>query len=113
MVGTLPGGRQWLFSGLFLAAGIGGRIWAEKRHPGMTAERQSKQSFRHAEIWDKVLAPLMAVSIVFPMVIVAGLGPSPYWSPEFSIEFCVLGFAAIAFGYAFAAWALAGKPIFL
>ena len=47
-------------------------MWAEQRHPGLLAERQNIESMQNAKAWDKVLAPLMAVSIGFPMVIVAG-----------------------------------------
>ena len=104
--------QAWLYSLLILAAGIGGRMWAEQRHPGITAERQNIESFHKAKAWDKVLAPLMAVSIVFPMVIVAGLDHRYNWSPEFPLWFSVIGFIFIAFGYAFAAWALAENRFF-
>ncbi|HKJ19299.1 MAG TPA: hypothetical protein VJ993_01440, partial [Woeseiaceae bacterium] len=77
--------QAWIYSTLILAAGIGGRIWAEQRHPGLTAERQNIEKIQNAKTWDKVLAPLMAVSIVFPMVIVAGLDHRFHWSPEFTI----------------------------
>ena len=104
--------QAWLYSLLILTAGIGGRMWAEQRHPGITAERQNKESFHNAKAWDKVLAPLMAVSVVFPMVIVAGLDHRYNWSPEFPLWLSVIGFIFIAFGYAFAAWALAENRFF-
>ena len=62
--GDLGWWQAWLYSLLILAAGIGGRMWAEQRHPGITAERQNKESFHDAKVWDNVLAPLMAVSFV-------------------------------------------------
>ena len=71
--GDLGWWQAWLYSMLFLAAAIGGRMWAEQRHPGLTAERQNTESIQNAKAWDKVLAPLMAISLGFPMVIVAGL----------------------------------------
>ena len=110
--GDLGWWQAWLYSLLILAAGIGGRMWAEQRHPGITAERQNKESFHNAKAWDKVLAPLMAVSVVFPMVIVAGLDHRYNWSPEFPLWLSVVGFIFIAFGYAFAAWALAENRFF-
>ena len=110
--GDLGWWQAWLYSLLFLGIGIGGRMWAEQRHPGITAERQNKQSFHNAKTWDKVLAPLMAVSILFPMVIVAGLDHRYNWSPEFPLWLRVIGFIFIAFGYAFAAWALAENRFF-
>jgi len=110
--GNLAWWQAWLYSILILATGIGGRIWAEQRHPGLTAERQDKDIFQNAKAWDKVLAPLMAVSVVFPMVIVAGLDHRYNWSPEFPLWLSVVGFIIIAFGYAFAAWALAENRFF-
>lgn len=104
--------QAWLYSVLILTAGIGGRIWAEQRHPGLTSERQDKKSFQAAKPWDKVLAPLMAVSLVFPMVIVAGLDHRYHWSPELPFLLSVIGFFFIAFGYAFAAWAMAENRFF-
>ncbi|MCB1916777.1 MAG: isoprenylcysteine carboxylmethyltransferase family protein [Rhodocyclaceae bacterium] len=110
--GDLGWWPAWLYSLLFLSAGIGGRIWAERRHPGIMAERQSRESFRDAKAWDKVLAPLMAVSVVFPLVIVAGLDHRYGWSPDFPPWLTVSGFVLIASGYAFAAWALAENRFF-
>lgn len=104
--------QAWLYSILILAAGIGGRMWAEQRHPGLTAERQNIENIQNAKAWDKVLAPLMAVSLVFPMVIVAGLDHRYSWSPEFPLWLIVIGFILISLGYAFAAWALAENRFF-
>lgn len=110
--GDLGWRQGWLYSVLILAAGIGGRIWAEKRHPGLTAERQNIAKIQNAKAWDKVLAPLMAVSVGFPVVIVAGLDHRYNWSPEFPIWLIVIGFILVSLGYAFAAWALAENRFF-
>ena len=64
--------KAWIYSILVVVAGIGGRVWAEQRHPGLTAERQNIEKIQSAKAWDKVLAPLMALSVGFPLVIVAG-----------------------------------------
>ncbi|MCW8855071.1 MAG: isoprenylcysteine carboxylmethyltransferase family protein [Gammaproteobacteria bacterium] len=104
--------QAWVYSLLILAAGIGGRLWAEQRHPGLTAERQNIENIQNAKAWDKVLAPLMAVSIAYPMVIVAGLDHHYHWSPEFPLWLSVTGFILITFGYAFAAWAVAENRFF-
>jgi protein-S-isoprenylcysteine O-methyltransferase Ste14 len=104
--------QAWLYSLLILATGIGGRMWAEQRHPGLTAERQNIENIQNAKAWDKVLAPLMAVSIGYPMVIVAGLDHRYNWSPEFPLWLIVTGFILISLGYAFAAWALAENRFF-
>ena len=110
--GNLGWWQAWLYSLLILAAGIGGRIWAEQRHPGLMSERQNIDNVKNAKSWDKVLAPLMAVSVGFPMVIVAGLDHRYNWSPEFPLWLIVIGFILISFGYAFAAWALAENKFF-
>ena len=110
--GDIDWWQAWLYALLILCAGIGGRAWAEQRHPGITSERQNKTSFKNAKSWDKVLAPLMAVSLVFPMVIVAGLDHRYHWSPEFPLWLIIVGFILILFGYAFASWALAENRFF-
>ena len=110
--GDLGWWQAWLYSLLILAAGIGGRIWAEQRHPGMLAERQNIENIQNAKAWDKMLAPLMAVSVGYPMVVVAGLDHRLGWSSEFPLWLVVIGFIMIAIGYAFAAWALAENRFF-
>ena len=104
--------QAWFYSLLFVAAGIGGRIWAERRHPGLMAERQNIENVQNAKSWDKVLAPLMAVSVGLPIVIVAGLDHRYNLSPEFPLWLIVIGFILISFGYAFATWALAENKFF-
>jgi len=104
--------QAWIYSLLIVAAGIGGRIWAERRHPGLLAERQNIEKIQSAKAWDKVLAPLMAVSLMFPMVIVAGLDHRFGWSSVFPLWLIVIGFILISLGYAFATWALAENRFF-
>jgi len=110
--GDLGWWQAWLYSMLILAAGIGGRMWAERRHAGLTAERQNMEKVQSAKAWDKVLAPLMALSLSFPLVIVAGLDHRFGWTPLFSSWLIVLGFLLISLGYAFAAWALIENRFF-
>jgi protein-S-isoprenylcysteine O-methyltransferase Ste14 len=97
---------------LILIAGIGGRIWAEKRHPGLMAERVNLKKAADVKAWDKVLSPLMAVSVGFPLVIVAGLDHRFGWSPAFPLWLNGLGFILIAIGYAMAVWALVENRFF-
>jgi len=104
--------QAWVFTLLFLAVGIGGRLWAERRHPGLLAERATSESAEGVKPWDKVLAPLMAVSTSFPLVIVAGLDHRFEWSPRFPLWLNLLGLGLIALGYAFGTWALAENRFF-
>ncbi len=104
--------QAWLYSLLIVIVGLGGRMWAEQRHPGLLAERQDIESIQNAKAWDKVLAPLMAVSVGYPMVVVAGLDHRFNWSSEFPVWLTVSGFILISLGYAFATWALAENRFF-
>ena len=104
--------QAWVFSLLFVAAGLGGRFLAERRHPGLLAERQNIDNIQTVKAWDKVLAPLMALSLSLPLVIVAGLDHRFGWSPAFPLWLILLGFFLIAFGYAFAVWALVENRFF-
>jgi protein-S-isoprenylcysteine O-methyltransferase Ste14 len=110
--GDLCWREAWCYSLLVVAAGVGGRILAERRHPGLLAERQSIEKVQSAKAWDKVLAPLMALSVGFPLVIVAGLDHRFGWSPVFPLWLIVLGFVLISLGYAFAVWALVENRFF-
>jgi protein-S-isoprenylcysteine O-methyltransferase Ste14 len=106
--------QAWVFSPLIVAAGVGGRIWAERRHPGLMAERERTRSLKASDVkaWDKVLGPLMALSLSFPLVIVAGLDHRFGWSPVFPTWLNITGIFLIALGYAFAAWAFAENRFF-
>jgi protein-S-isoprenylcysteine O-methyltransferase Ste14 len=110
--GDLGWWQAWVYSLFIFTSGIGGRIWGEQRHPGLTAERQDTESFQQAKSWDKVLAPLMAVSISFPLVIVAGLDHRYQWTHEFPLWLNLAGLLFVWVGYAFAAWAFAENRFF-
>ena len=104
--------QAWVYSLLIVAAGVGGRILAERRHPGLMAERQNIENIQEAKTWDKTLAPLMALSVGFPLVIVAGLDHRFDWSSVFPLWLIVLGFFLIALGYAFSVWAFVKNRFF-
>ena len=104
--------QGWLYSVLFLVIGIGSRVLSEKRHPGLMAERVKFGKDQNVKPWDKVLAPLMAISLSFPLFIVAGLDHYFGWSTEFPIWLNILGFILITFGYAFASWAIIENRFF-
>lgn len=104
--------QAWVFSSLLIVVSIGGRIWAEWRHPGLLAERARFGQTPDAKPWDKVLAPLMAVSISFPIIIVASLDHRFGWSSQFPLWLNLLGLILIVFGYAFASWAMVENRFF-
>jgi protein-S-isoprenylcysteine O-methyltransferase Ste14 len=104
--------QGWFYSALIVAAGIGSRMWAEKRHPGLLAERVKLGKAKDVKSWDKVLSPLMAVSMIFPLIIVAGLDHHFGWSPVFPTWLNILGFILAVLGYTFVGWALVENRFF-
>ena len=104
--------QAWIFFVLFFVTAIGGRILAEKRHPGILEERSTSEKSQNTKPWDKVLAPLMAISLYFPPVIVAGLDHRYGWTPLFPIWLNILGLILITLGYTFGAWALIENSFF-
>ncbi|MFH1576785.1 MAG: isoprenylcysteine carboxylmethyltransferase family protein [Candidatus Margulisiibacteriota bacterium] len=110
--GDLGWWQGWFYSVLIVAAGIAPRMWGEKRHPGLLAERGKFGKAQDVKSWDKVLSPLMAVSMTFPLFIVAGLDHRFGWSPVFPTWLNILGLILIMLGYTFAGWALAENRFF-
>lgn len=104
--------QGWLYSALITVAAIGPRLWAEKRHPGLLAERGKFGKDQVVKSWDKVMAPLMALSISFPLFIVAGLDHRFGWSPRFPVWLNIVGFILIALGYTFGGWAMVENRFF-
>lgn len=104
--------QAWVFFLLFFAAGVGGHIWAEWRHPGLMAERTWAHKASNVKPWDKILAPLMALSYSFPLVIIAGLDYRFGWSVAFPTWLNLSGVFIIASGYAFATWAFVENRFF-
>ena len=75
-------------------------------------ERTHALAASDVKAWDKALAPLMALSLSFPLVIVAGLDHRFAWSPVFSVWLNITGILLVAVGYGFGAWALAENRFF-
>ena len=104
--------QAWLYGLLLFSSGIGGRLWAERRHPGLLAERSRSLEADNVKEWDKILAPLMAITISFPLVIVAGLDHRLGWSDPFGTSINLFGVVMVALGYAVSVWALAENRFF-
>lgn len=104
--------QGWAFSVLLLVIGIGSRFLAEKRHPGLMAERFKFGKGQNVKPWDKVLAPLMGFSLTFPLFIIAGLDHQFGWSHMFPIWLNIIGLILVALGYSFASWAIVENQFF-
>jgi protein-S-isoprenylcysteine O-methyltransferase Ste14 len=104
--------QGWAYSLLFASAGIGLRLWAERRHPGLMAERAQLLRAPGVKSWDRLLAPLMALSLGLPLFVVAGLDHRLVWSPDFPSWLNILGLVVAAAGYGFAGWAFLENRFF-
>ncbi len=110
--GQIAWWQSWVYALLIVAAGLLGRWGAERRHPGLMAERIQFGSAPGVKSWDKLLSPLMSVSVSFPLIIVAGLDRRFGWSPAFASWLTVAGLLLIAVGYAFGTWAVMENRFF-
>jgi protein-S-isoprenylcysteine O-methyltransferase Ste14 len=104
--------QAWVYSVTVIGFGIGIRLWADKRHPGLMAERFKFEKGEDVKSWDKVLGQLMAIFVGFPLYIMAGLDHRFGWSPAFPLWLNILGLILIALGYAFTGWALLENRFF-
>ena len=104
--------QGWAYALLFAAAGIGMRLWAERRHPGLMAERAQLSRAPGIKSWDKLLSPLMALSLGLPLFVVAGLDHRFGWSPDFPSWLNILGLVLAAAAYGFVGWAFLENRFF-
>lgn len=104
--------QAWIYSLIIVLAGLGGRIWAESRHPGILAERVKFVKSAELQPWDKILAPLVSISVSYPLIIVAGLDHRFGWTAPFSLWLNILGLVLCAIGYGLAIWALVENRFF-
>jgi protein-S-isoprenylcysteine O-methyltransferase Ste14 len=104
--------QGWAYAVLFAASGFGMRLWAERRHPGLMAERAQLSKAPGVKSWDRFLAPLMALSMGLPLFVVAGLDHRFGWSPDFPSWLNILGLVLAAVGYGFVGWAFVENRFF-
>ena len=104
--------QGWLYGLLFVSVGIGLRLWAERRQPGLMAERAQLLRAPGVKSWDRLLAPLMAMSLGLPLFVVAGLDHRFGWSPHLPTWVNILGLVLASAGYGFGGWAMLENRFF-
>lgn len=103
--------QAWVYFALLVLTFILSRWFANKRHPDLLQERANFMENANPQQWDKVLAPLVAFSSVF-IVLVAGLDRRFNWSEPFSIQLNLVGIFLIVGGYLLASYALIANRFF-
>jgi protein-S-isoprenylcysteine O-methyltransferase Ste14 len=78
----------------------------------LQADRMRFGRDQQVKAWDRVLAPLMAFSVVYLLVIVGGLDHRYGWTTPFPAWVNVVGLLLCASGYGFGAWALVENRFF-
>jgi len=76
------------------------------------AERAQLLKAPGVKDWDRLLAPLMALSLGLPLFVVAGLDHRFEWSPHFPGWLNILGLVLASAGYGFAGWAFLENRFF-
>ena len=104
--------EAWAFALILFLGFALSRALAERRHPGLLAERAGSLGREDAKPWDKVLAPALALGgLGVPLV--AGLEERLGWTPEpFSLPVKIAAMAVLVLAYAFASWAMVENAFF-
>lgn len=104
--------QAWAYAALLVVGSVGSRWWAERRHPGLLAERGSSPRLEGVKPWDRVLLPLTAGTSSIVLYIVAGLDHRLSGSPAFTPWLTVVGLMLTALGWAIGSWAMAENAFF-
>lgn len=104
--------QAWVFTAVIMVVAIGGHVLAERYNPGLMAERLSARQRPGVKVWDKVLGPLSAISLLYPQVIVAGLDHYHGWTSPFPLWVQIAAFVLILLGYALTTWAITENRFF-
>lgn len=110
--GDLLWWQAWVVTIWLLMVSLGGRVWAEIRHPGLLAERAAYEDSQNVKSWDKLLSPLMVLTVTILPYLISGLDHRFGWSPAIPVELTILGLGLTFLGYGISAWALLENRFF-
>jgi len=103
--------EAWVFVIICISGFLVSRALAERRNPGLLAERTRLLQHKDAKPWDKILVRLAGLGIgLIPLV--AGLDALFGWPPTFSLSVKILALVIILAGYAFGSYALIENRFF-
>ncbi|MCU0523149.1 MAG: isoprenylcysteine carboxylmethyltransferase family protein [Anaerolineae bacterium] len=104
--------QGWVYAILLAIVTVGSRVWADRRHPGLLAEREASQTVEGVKPWDRVLSPVMAITSSIVLYLVAGLDHRFGGRPAFPTLLTVAGFVLVVLGWAVSTWALVENAFF-
>ena len=96
----------WIYVALVVLFTIVGRFVVFRKNPDLIAERSQFTKAEGTKIWDKTIAPLLAVFAPFLVVVAAGLDMRFGWSPQLSLGVQAVAMILVVFGYLVATWAM-------
>jgi protein-S-isoprenylcysteine O-methyltransferase Ste14 len=104
--------QAWAFSLVVHVSGIGGRVWADRRHPGLQADRMKFGRGQQVRPWDKLLAVSMVLTVLYVPVLVAALDHANAWTAPLPILANLVGLLLCVVGYGVTVWALVENRFF-
>jgi len=88
------------FFGFIISRALALRCYAD-----LLAERSRSMGMEDAKVWDKILAPSMALGSIIPLV-VAGLDKLFGWTDPFTLNIKIFALVVVILGYTLGSWAL-------
>ncbi|MDJ0619211.1 MAG: isoprenylcysteine carboxylmethyltransferase family protein [Calothrix sp. MO_192.B10] len=110
--GTLNWGMAWLYVSVIIATGVISWIIMIRTSPDLIAERSKFLKAEGVKVWDKVLAPGLAIFGPLVIWIVAGLDSRFGWLPDIPLVLQFAALVVVVIGYALVIWAVAVNRFF-
>ena len=103
--------EAWVFAIICILGFVVSRALAERRHPGLLAERARILQQEDAKPWDKALVPLVGLGLIL-IPLVAGLDARFGWTPPFGLPLIILGLVVFLAADTFGLYALVENRFF-
>lgn len=103
--------QVWLYAGISVVSFVLSRAAANKKNPGLLAERAKYTDQEDAQPWDKLLSPLAGFGGVF-ILIAAGLDARFNWTTGLASALQVCGWLLLLAGHFLGDYALVENAFF-